>query len=118
MRKSITAGLTLSAAVMAFAGQSQAYVNHPECEFGRPCIQNAYGGGDKGAVIEMASMKDSKSAKPAHARRKPPAPAVVEIPESSFRIPAHPIVRDCVHVFFPQCSTRSGLNDGTFGLPY
>jgi hypothetical protein len=37
------------------------------------------------------------------------------------RIPEHPTIRDCVHVFFPQCSPRGGydpLNDGTYGGSY
>ena len=32
---------------------------------------------------------------------------------TQFWIPAHPLIHDCVHVFFPQCS-RGGLNDGSF----
>jgi hypothetical protein len=39
---------------------------------------------------------------------KPEAPTL-------FRIPAHPLVYDCVHVAFPQCSRGyNGLNDGSF----
>ena len=34
---------------------------------------------------------------------------------TQFRIPAHPLVYDCVHVSFPQCSRGyEGLNDGSF----
>jgi hypothetical protein len=34
---------------------------------------------------------------------------------TQFRIPAHPLVWDCVHVTFPQCSRGyDGLNDGSF----
>jgi hypothetical protein len=35
---------------------------------------------------------------------------------TQFRIPAHPLVWDCVHVTFPQCSPRGydNLNDGSF----
>jgi hypothetical protein len=34
---------------------------------------------------------------------------------TQFRVPAHPVVRDCVHVVFPQCSRGyDGLNDGSF----
>ena len=34
---------------------------------------------------------------------------------TQFRIPAHPLVYDCVHVSFPQCSRGlDGLNDGSF----
>jgi hypothetical protein len=35
---------------------------------------------------------------------------------TQFRLPAHPLVWDCVHVMFPQCSLRGfdSLNDGSF----
>jgi hypothetical protein len=34
---------------------------------------------------------------------------------TQFRIPAHPLVWDCVHVVFPQCDRGpDGLNDGSF----
>jgi hypothetical protein len=35
---------------------------------------------------------------------------------TQFRIPAHPLVWDCVHVMFPQCSRQGfdSLNDGSF----
>lgn len=35
---------------------------------------------------------------------------------TNFRIPAQPLVWDCVHVMFPQCSRRgyNSLNDGSF----
>jgi hypothetical protein len=141
MRKSITAGLTLSAAVMACAGQPHAHASYPVCvagdargadcrtsrdqcavggkkrEFGSACIQNAYAPSANGPVFELASLKHSKSVKPVYNRPKQPR-QVVETPESQFRIPAHPIVRDCIHVFFPQCSSRGGLNDGAYELPY
>jgi hypothetical protein len=82
---------------------------------GSPCIQNAYDNAAKGPVIELASLKGSK---PVHSKRKQPN-RVVETPEPQSRnIPAHPIVRDCVHIMFPQCSRDGGLNDGTFALPY
>ncbi len=121
MRKSIIAGLTLAAAVMACAGGSQAYVSGPGCiggdaGGGRPCIQNAYDDGANGPVIELASLKDSKSAKSVHKRKHPSQ--IVEAPAQPLRVPANPVVRDCTHVMFPQCSRRGGLNDGTFALPY
>jgi hypothetical protein len=38
-----------------------------------------------------------------------------QFPPTQFRIPAQPLVRDCVHVVFPQCDRGlDGLNDGTF----
>jgi hypothetical protein len=88
MRKSIIAGLTLCAA-LAFAGQSL-----------------AEGTGSTTPVNQ--SHKRHK-----HASRVAETP-----PPVSLRIPANPVVRDCVHVMFPQCSFRGGLNDGTFGFPY
>jgi hypothetical protein len=90
MRKSIIAGLTLYAA-LAFAGQA---------------LADSTGG--------TAPVNQS------HKRHKHPS-RVVETqtqPATSLRTPANPIVRDCVHVVFPQCSFRGGLNDGTFGFPY
>jgi hypothetical protein len=43
------------------------------------------------------------------------AQRVAERPAPQFRIPAHPVIRDCVHVMFPQCSRGyENLNDGTF----
>jgi len=88
MRKSIVAALTLAAAVMAFAGPSQAY-DSPQ---GQP--------------------EPKKHHKPIHEVHQQPSPTA----DTQFRIPAHPVVRDCVHVFFPQCSRGyEGLNDGYWG---
>jgi hypothetical protein len=121
MRKSIIGGLTVATTVMAFAGGSHAYVSGPGCVGGdagggRPCIQNAYDDHASRPVIALASLKDSKSAKSAHRRRHPSQ--IVEAPPQSLRVPANPVVRDCTHVMFPQCSRQGGLNDGTFALPY
>jgi hypothetical protein len=34
---------------------------------------------------------------------------------TQFRVPAHPLIYDCVHVAFPQCARGlNGLNDGSF----
>jgi len=34
---------------------------------------------------------------------------------TDFRIPAHPLVWDCVHISFPQCGRGyDNLNDGSF----
>ena len=42
----------------------------------------------------------------------------VEYP-TQFRVPPHPLVYDCVHVAFPQCSRGvDGLNDGSFRWPW
>ena len=60
----------------------------------------------------------------AHRRHDARKARVGETPASPFRIPTYPVVRDCAHVMFPQCSPRGGinplddgpdrLNDGTF----
>jgi hypothetical protein len=91
MRKSIIAGLTLSAALAVFAGVAQA-------------------------------APDKDGAPPAHrAHAHKQVRQIAETPPATtqFRIPANPVVRDCVHVFFPQCGRGyDGLNDGTFNRPY
>jgi hypothetical protein len=93
MRKSIIAGLTLlSAALAGFAGAAQAH------------------------------DKDGDGAPPAHrahAHKQVRQIAETLPPTTQFRIPAHPVVRDCVHVMFPQCGRGyDGLNDGQFNTPY
>jgi hypothetical protein len=92
MRKSIIAGLTLSAVLGLVAGQA------------------------------LAEQANKESTPPAHRAQvhKPPktveARAAETTPSPLFRIPAHPVVRDCVHVMFPQCSRGfDPLNDGTHG---
>ena len=92
MRKSIIAGLALSAALTAFGGKAQAYVNYPWCligdsrgidcvftsreqcavdgrsrGFGGQCIQNPSYDPTKGRVVERAS------AVPSHRAHKSPA---------------------------------------------
>jgi hypothetical protein len=90
MRTSIIAGLTLCAA-LAFAEQTLAY--------------------DKGDTTPV-----NQSHKRHHSNR------VVETQPQQLpthlRSPANPVVRDCVHATFPQCSLEGGLNDGAYGLPY
>jgi hypothetical protein len=93
MRKSIIGGLALSAALALVAGQ---------------------------ALAEPNSNKDGTP--PAHRSQAKKPHRTVEartaetVPAPLFRIPAHPAVRDCVHVMFPQCSRGyDPLNDGTFG---
>jgi len=86
MRKSVIAGLTLCAALAVVAGQAQA----DNDRHGAPAVKRVHDGHKQ-------------------ARQMP------EMPETQFRIPAHPIIRDCVHVMFPQCSRGfDGLNDGSF----
>jgi hypothetical protein len=96
MRTSIIAGLTLAVALTALAGPSNAY---------DPA---------QGPAAEQASTK-APPAKRTRAARNQPSP-VAETPNPSFRIPAHPVIRDCIHVSFPQCGRGyDALNDGTFG---
>jgi hypothetical protein len=89
MRRSIIAGLALCA-VLSVAGQAAA--------------------DDKGT----AQVKQNRYKQNRVAETRPQAPTQ---PSTYIRIPANPVIRDCVHIAFPQCS-RGGLNDGTFGLPY
>jgi hypothetical protein len=89
MRKSIIAGLTLSVAVGLCAGQAMA-------------VDNSDG----------ASQPPHRS----HEARKHARVVETPAPEPFFRIPTHPVVRDCVHVMFPQCARGyEPLNDGTRG---
>ena len=49
-----------------------------------------------------------------HSMTKADAAGSAEV-STQFRVPAHPLVHDCVHVAFPQCSRGlNGLNDGSF----
>lgn len=91
MRKSIIAGLAMCAALAAFAGRAQAYVNYPWCVigdtrgfecvftsreqcamdgrnrgFGGQCIQNPSYNPARGRVIQRASVR------PRHGAHKSP----------------------------------------------
>jgi Protein of unknown function (DUF3551) len=82
MRKSVIAGLALSAAFVAFAGKAQAYVNYPWCiigdtrgldcvftsreqcamdgrnrGFGGQCIQNPSYNPAKSRIVERAAVR-------------------------------------------------------------
>jgi hypothetical protein len=71
------------------------------------------------AVAGQALAFEKGRTTPLHHKRHQSSSRVVETqPPTYLRIPANPVIRDCVHVTFPQCSLRSGLNDGQFGLPY
>jgi hypothetical protein len=95
MRKSIIAGLTLSAALAVSAGLAQAA--HDTDKDGAPRAGRAH----------------------AHKQVRHIAETPVPPPVTQFRIPAHPVIRDCVHVMFPQCGRGyDGLNDGQFNRPY
>jgi hypothetical protein len=94
MRKSIIAGLTLCVA-LAFAEQTLAY--------------------DKGGTTRVNQSHKRYKHSNRVVETLTPQP---QQPPTSFRIPANPVIRDCVHVMFPQCSREGGLNDGTYGLPY
>jgi hypothetical protein len=99
MRKPTIAGLALAAALTAFAAQSQA-----QAQSAAP-----------GPAVEPVSLKHQKSQKLARDVHQQPSQAA-PTGTTQFRIPAHPVVRDCVHVFFPQCGRGyDGLNDGTWG---
>jgi hypothetical protein len=72
------------------------------------------------SIIAGLTLCAAMGAGQAHALTKKPVVTVqrnpiakpTEIP-TQFRIPAQPLVLDCVHVTFPQC-TEGGLNDGSF----
>jgi hypothetical protein len=59
-----------------------------------------------------AGQAHALTKKPVGTVQRNPIAKPAEIP-TQFRIPAHPVVLDCVHVTFPQC-TQGGLNDGSF----
>ena len=69
-------------------------------------------------IAAQAQATDEKDGTRVHhhkAKRVAETPA----PAQTFRIPEHPVVRDCVHVMFPQCARGyDGLNDGQFNQPY
>jgi hypothetical protein len=105
MRKSIIAGLTLCAALALAVHQVRA-------EEAQPGEAQAKEAQAKDAGAKHASDKHARAG---HRHETHRAAALAEQP-SPFRIPAQPVVRDCVHVMFPQCARGyEGLNDGTFG---
>jgi hypothetical protein len=87
MMKSLLTGMAVGAAMLAFAGYADAFVEHPAHKHPPRIAEHAP------RITE-------------NGRREYP---------TQFRIPAHPLVWDCVHVVFPQCSRGfDGLNDGSF----
>ena len=67
-----------------------------------------------GASDAYASVKKRVDTAQKHPVAKAETARPAEFP-TQFRIPAHPLVYDCVHVTFPQCSRGyNGLNDGSF----
>jgi hypothetical protein len=67
-------------------------------------------------VVMTAAQAGAAVKKPIRAtHRYPVARAEVGRPaQAPWWIPAHPVEHDCVHVVFPQCGGRGGLNDGSF----
>jgi hypothetical protein len=88
MRKSLLAGMAVCTAALAFAGSADALVKRP-------------------AHRHPARVAESRQIPaPEYGARGYP---------TQFRIPAHPLVWDCVHVMFPQCGRGyNNLNDGSF----
>jgi hypothetical protein len=86
MTKSLLAGMAACVA-LAFAGPAYAVEKHPAHKHPVRTAEKAYG--------EYGGRQGYPT---------------------QFRIPAHPLVWDCVHVMFPQCSRRGfdSLNDGSF----
>jgi hypothetical protein len=86
MRKSLFAAMALCAAGLTFSSYAQAYP-----KFHRHSVR-------------IAENQPSRIAE--YGRQGYP---------TQFRIPAHPLIWDCVHVTFPQCGRGfDGLNDGSF----
>jgi hypothetical protein len=85
MRKSLLTAMAVCAAALAFGGYAHALVKHKHPP----------------RIAENRQL-------PAAEYGKRPYP-------TQFRIPAHPLVWDCVHVMFPQCGRGyNNLNDGSF----
>jgi hypothetical protein len=83
---SLLAAMAGCAAALAFAGNAHAYVKHKH-------------------AVRIAGNQPAGFAEYGERRGYP----------TQFRIPAHPLIWDCVHVTFPQCSRGyDGLNDGSF----
>lgn len=69
-----------------------------------------------GVGYAYASVK--KPVDTAHKHAVPRTEIVRPAAPTQFRIPADPLVYDCVHIAFPQCSRGyHGLNDGSFKWP-
>ena len=104
MRKSIVAGLALVAA-LAVAGQVRAE------DGGKSTAEDA----GKNTTEKVQKVHKTTTHRRHHeaVNRADVAPPA----NTQFRIPAQPVVRDCVHVMFPQCARGfDGLNDGVFPL--
>jgi len=103
MRKSIVAGLALVAA-LALAGQVRAEDGGKTAE-------------DAGKSTAESAQKVHKTTTHRHHHEAANRAVVAPAANTQFRIPAQPVVRDCVHVMFPQCARGfDGLNDGVFPL--
>jgi hypothetical protein len=91
MTRSLLAGTAVCAA-LALSGSAYAFANKPAHRHHVRVAENG-GSHEYGQVREFGG------------RGFP----------TRFRIPAHPLVWDCVHVLFPQCGRGfDGLNDGSF----
>ena len=89
MMKSLLTGMAICAAMGAFSVNAYAIEKHPA---------------HRHSIRTADRMPETRM----------PETGRLEYP-TQFRIPAHPLVWDCVHVFFPQCTRGyDGLNDGSF----
>lgn len=124
MRKStIIKSAAAALALVAALGVAAAYAQDGGKEAGQQAGQQAAGKDSTAAKAEKKAGKTAKAAGTAHHHRRAEAghrvAAPAAAPAQTFRIPAQPVLRDCVHVSFPQCSSRGGpnpLNDGEFPL--
>jgi hypothetical protein len=88
MTKLLSLGMAVCLA-LAFAGSASAGSKHP-------ARKHATQIPDRNQIVERAYGRDGYP--------------------TNFRIPAQPLVWDCVHVMFPQCGRRgyNNLNDGSY----
>ena len=96
MTKSLLMGMT-ACVTLALVGPTFAFAKHPADKHPIRSAENGRRDPNNGTQLTQQSVTSKR-----------PYP-------TQFRIPAHPLVRDCVHVVFPQCSRGyGGLNDGSF----
>jgi len=119
--KSLVAGLALVAA-LGVAGQVRAEDGGKDTKTEATKTEATKTDATKtDATKSEAAKTATKTTRTAHHHRRAEAGHRVAGPtaQTGFRIPANPLLRDCVHVAFPQCSPRGGLyplNDGEFPL--
>lgn len=127
MRKSTVTALALVAG-LGFAAPAHAEDGGTAAKTEAAKKEAAKTEGVKTEGVKTAAGKTVGKTKAAHRRagsgHRVAGSAVGQVgappaPTGFMRIPEHPLIRDCTHVAFPQCSGRGGLNplnDGDFPL--